>query len=132
MRQGHRPTQRPALPTQAGMTLIEVLMALFITAVALGAGFKAAGAMWQQTQRSEQQWMAQLCADNALVAYRLSNRGPAAGRSQSSCAQMGHRFHVEVNVLGTPNPSFRRLEVVVSLPEGGQRLLHTIALVSRF
>jgi len=118
--------------TQAGMTLIEVLMALFVTAVALGAGLKAAGALWQQTERSELQWLAQLCADNQLVAYRLATRAPNSGLSQHSCEQMGQVFAVEVNVMATPNPSFRRLEVVVSLPEGGQRLLQQTALVARF
>lgn len=123
---------KPKLNPQAGMTLVEVLMALFVAAVALGAGFKAAGALWQQTTRAEQQWLAQLCADNMLVAYRLANTGPSAGQTQSTCMQMGQAFEVQMNVMGTPNPSFRRLEVVVSLPEGGQRLLHSTALVSRF
>jgi general secretion pathway protein I len=118
--------------SQAGMTLIEVLMALFVAAVALGAGFKAAGALWQQTERSELQWLAQLCADNQLTAYRLATRAPNAGTSQSMCEQMGRSFAVDVNVMGTPNPSFRRIEVVVSLPDGGQRLLQQTTLVARF
>jgi general secretion pathway protein I len=118
--------------TQAGMTLIEVLMALFVVAIALGAGFKASGALWQQTERSELQWLAHLCADNQLVAYRLASRAPNAGLSQQTCEQMGRTFAVDVNVMGTPNPSFRRIEVVVSLPDGGQRLLQQTALVARF
>jgi general secretion pathway protein I len=100
--------------------------------VALGAGFKAAGALWQQTERGELQWLAQLCADNQLAAYRLATRAPNAGLSQQTCEQMGQAFAVEVNVMGTPNPSFRRIEVVVSLPDGGQRLLNQTALVARF
>jgi general secretion pathway protein I len=51
-----------------GFTLIEVLVALAIVAVVLGAGLKAAGALTNNAQRLADVTAAQWCADNQLAA----------------------------------------------------------------
>jgi len=55
-----------------GFTLIEVLVALAIVAVTLGAGIKAAGSLTNNTQRLADVTAAQWCADNQLTGLRLS------------------------------------------------------------
>ena len=59
-------------PAHGGFTLIEVLVALAIVAVTLGAGIKAAGALTQNTERVALISMAQWCAENELVVKGVS------------------------------------------------------------
>ena len=55
-----------------GFTLIEVLVALAIVAVTLGAGIKAAGSLTDNTARLADVTAAQWCADNELTALKLA------------------------------------------------------------
>ncbi len=103
---------------QRGFTLIEVLVALAVTAMALVTGMRAASALADGAGRQSQYMLAQLCAENALVQLRLSRRLPDVGTSSETCTQGGRSFAVEQGVHTTPNPYFRRVELQVS--EGGQ------------
>jgi general secretion pathway protein I len=114
--------QRPA-----GFTLIEVLVALGIVAVALMAGVKATGALGQQAQRQLSTLLAQTCADNELIALRLQRSLPGLGVRQSGCEQSGQWLDVERSVLATPNPRFRRVDVQVR--QDGHTLLRVVSLV---
>lgn len=99
-----------------GFTLIEVLVALAVVSIALMAGLKATGALTQMSGRQEDQLLAQLCADNELAKVRLSRFMPGVGRSDVSCTQAGRVLTVAVDVLPTPNPNFRRVDVRVLSP----------------
>ena len=103
-------------PPHSGFTLIEVLVALAIVALALGAGIRASGALTQQAQRQQDQWLAELCAENEMTRLRLSAQWPPVGDSESACAQGPHSLRVRLSVQTTPNPSFRRVEVRVDDP----------------
>lgn len=98
---------------QRGLTLVEVLVALAITAVALLAGAQAMQSLMHGASRQEQVMLAQLCAENALVGVRLANRMPAMGSAESTCVQQGQSFHVYLHVAATANPSFHRVEAQV-------------------
>jgi general secretion pathway protein I len=87
-----------------GFTLIEVLVALMIVAMALMTGLKVSGALVNNAQRQTDALLAQLCADNALLQIRLSQQLPGVGNSRVSCP---------LTVRGTPNPSFRRVDAQV-------------------
>ena len=101
----------------AGLTLVEVLVALAIVATTLAAGMQASAALSNLAQRQSSQWLAQLCAHNVLVQLRLQPEFVALGNSQQNCPQGPHTFAIEVQVSPTPNPSFRRVDVSVSLSE---------------
>jgi len=75
-----------------GFTLIEVLVALTIVAITLGAGIKAAGALVDNTQRMIDVSAAQWCADNQLTGLRLSGLTPPIGESDFGCAQLGQGY----------------------------------------
>lgn len=113
-------------PTQRGFTLIEVLVALSIVAIALLAGLKATGSLTQNAARQEQTLLAQICADNALIELRLRKQLPPIGNSQLECPQAQTTFGVQLAVLPTPNPNFRRVDVQVRLQENAIVQLSTI------
>ena len=89
-----------------GFTLIEVLVALTIVAITLGAGIKAAGALTTNTQRLGDVTAAQLCADNQLIGLRLAGLKPPVGDSDFTCVQLGQTFRGRLIVRPTPNPLF--------------------------
>lgn len=97
----------------AGFTLVEVLVALGIVAVALTAGLKATASLAFNAQRQSDVLLAQLCAENALVRVRLSRQMPSAGDTPSACAQAGQTLQVVASVRPTPNPNFLRVEAKV-------------------
>ncbi len=109
-----------------GFTLVEVLVALAITAIALMAGSQATGALMRNAERQSEVLLAQLCAENALVAVRLSRQMPSIGDSTQACEQGGERFNVTLAVLPTPNPSFRRVDAQVHSSAGSVLRISTI------
>jgi general secretion pathway protein I len=120
-----------------GFTLIEVLVALSIVAIALAAGVQATGALTRLAERQTQQWLAQWCADNALVALRLAEQMPVLGRAEQPCEQAGRAFQVVLDTSATPNPSFRRVQASVQLApdseaRSGPILLQMATVIGRF
>jgi general secretion pathway protein I len=98
---------------QRGFTLVEVLVALGIVAIALVAGLQATTALTNNARRQSDVLLAHICAENVLVSVRLSRQMPGVGESSVACQQAGQTFNVTVNVLPTPNPSFRRVDAQV-------------------
>lgn len=113
-----------------GFTLIEVLVALAIVAIALAAGVQATTALSNNAMRQSDLILAQLCAENELVKARLSKQMPGVGDSSVPCEQGGRTFDVTVSVLPTPNPSFRRVDAVVQ--DGAAVVLRLSTVVGRY
>lgn len=115
--------------TAAGFTLVEVLVAVAIVAVALGAGIKAAGALVNNTQRLADVTAGQWCAENQLAALRLVRRLPPVGDSEFSCEQLGRAYRGRLVVRPTPNPNFRRVDAQMA-DEAGLPLLTLSTVLS--
>lgn len=98
---------------QRGFTLVEVLVALGIVALALAAGVRATESITRNAERQSDLMLAQLCAENALVALRLARQMPAVGENSIPCEQVGRSFAVRLQVQPTPNPNFLRVEAQV-------------------
>ena len=113
-----------------GFTLIEVLVALVIVAVTLGAGAKAAGSLLYNAQRLTEVSEAQWCADNQLTGLKLSRTYPNVGESSFSCQQLGRTYRGTFRVQPTPNPNFRRVDAVI-LDESGTTLLLLSTILGR-
>jgi general secretion pathway protein I len=96
-----------------GFTLIEVLVALGIVAIALTAGLRATAALSRNAERQTEVMLAQLCADNELVKLRVAKQMPGVGDSTVACEQAGRQFNVLDQVRPTPNPNFLRIDAVV-------------------
>lgn len=108
-----RPLPPPRRQGARGFTLVEVLVALGIVAIALLAGLQATSALTRNAERQSEVLLAQICAENEQVRYRLTRQMPGLGISTVECVQAGQVFLSEVNVQATPNPNFRRIDVRV-------------------
>lgn len=113
-----------------GFTLIEVLVALAIVSIALVAGLQATTALTNNAVRSSDVLQGLICAENELIAIRLSRQFPNVGESTVNCEQAGRTLQVLLSVRPTPNPLFRRVDAQVSDAE--QPVLRLSTVVTRF
>ena len=121
----------PSRPLAGGFTLIEVLVALAIVAITLGAGMRAAGALSGNADRLAQVSAAQWCADNQLTGLRLAHRLPDVGDADFECAELGRRYAGHLRTRPTPNPNFRRVDAIVA-DDAGQPLVTLSTVMARF
>ena len=113
-----------------GFTLIEVMVALGMVAIALVAGLKATAALTDNARRQGDMLLAQACADNALAAVRLTPGLPGLGETSTSCRQGEQAFEVLLLVAPTPNPNFRRVDARVR--RGAEGLLQMSTVVGQY
>jgi len=105
--------RRSARPSTSGFTLIEVLVALTIAAVALIAALRATATLTQGAQDMRLRAYALWSAENRLATIRLSSEWPEVGRRRFDCPQGGVALRCEEEVFATPNVFFRRVEISV-------------------
>jgi general secretion pathway protein I len=97
----------------SGFTLIEVLVALAIVAVALLAGLRAVGTMAQSGAELRLRLLAQVAAENRVAELRAARAFPGIGTRTIACPQGRMPFECVEETKATPNPLFRRIEVSV-------------------
>ena len=105
-----------------GFTLVEVLVALAVVAVALMGSLRAVGALAESAAELRLRTLAQWSAENRLARIRIEAEWPAPGRRSSVCPQAGVELTCEEEVFQTPNPFFRRVEVSVFDAQRQRRL----------
>lgn len=113
-----------------GFTLVEVLVALGIVAIALTAGLEATAALTRQAERQSAILLAGICAENELIKARLLRQMPGIGDSKVSCEQGQRVFTVDVVVRPTPNTNFRRVDAQVL--EGETPILRLSTVMGRY
>jgi general secretion pathway protein I len=102
--------------TARGFTLIEVLVALAIVAIALAAALRAVGALAASEAELHDRLLAGWSADNVLTQLHLAHAWPDIGEQSFDCSQANLRLTCTQTVSATPNPVFRRVEVAVRMP----------------
>ena len=122
-----KPTSKTA--SSLGFTLVEVLVALAITAIALVAGLKATAALTSNSERQGHALLAQICAENQLTALRLARQLPGVGDSTLECVQANLTLQVNLRIRPTPNPNFRRVDASVS--DAGVSILRLSTVIGR-
>ena len=119
----------------AGFTLLEVLVALVIVGTALGASLRAVGSLASNSAGLRTAMMATWSAENRLVQIRLQlgpNYFPEVGKRSFECPQGDLKLMCEEEVLSSPNPLLRRVEVgVYDMQNPERRILKLVQLVMR-
>lgn len=108
-----QPTPSKNSNRAAGFTLLEVLVALVIVGTSLGASLRAVGSLTQNSSGLRAAMMANWSAENRLSEIRLAREWPAFGKRAFDCPQGQLQLVCEEEVVATPNPNFRRVEVSV-------------------
>ena len=99
-----------------GFTLIEVLIALVILAVALAAAGRSASMTADSATAMKQRLLGQWVAENQLSRDRTAARSsawPEIGTHSGNENQAGQSFTWQETVSATANPIFRRVEITV-------------------
>ncbi len=116
----------------SGFTLLEVLVALVIVGTALAAGLRAVGSLASNGAGLRASMMATWSAENRLVQIRLNREFPEVGKRSYACGQADLRLMCQEEVLVSPNPQLRRVEVsVFDMDNPNRRILKLIQLVLR-
>mgnify|MGYP003488679610 CR=1 FL=1 len=116
----------------AGFTLLEVLVALVIVGTALAAGLRAVGSLASNGAGLRASMMATWSAENRLVQIRLNREFPEVGKRSYACGQGDLKLMCTDEVLVSPNPQLRRVEVsVYDLDNPNRRILKLVQLVLR-
>lgn len=99
-----------------GFTLVEVLVALAIVAIALLAALRASGQATNAVGELRLRLFAGWVAENRLAEHRARGDWLALGIGRGSQSEGGVDFAWREEVIATPNPAFRRVDVFVSAP----------------
>lgn len=98
---------------RAGFTLIEVLIALAIVAIALIAALRAAGQSTANVGELRTRLLAGWVAENILAEHRARGDWLPIGMERGGQREGGTEFSWRKEVIATPNPAFRRVDVFV-------------------
>jgi general secretion pathway protein I len=108
---------------RSGFTLIEVLVALAIVSIALLAALRAAGQSTADFTELRARLLASWVAENLLAEHRARGDWLPLGVRRGSEIEGGIEFAWREEVVATPNPAFRRIDVFVSAAPADPRAL---------
>ena len=112
-------------------TLVEILVALAILAIALAATTRAASLATDSARETRARLLATWAAENRVADMRARKLFPAAAATAATVEQGGLALVVQETVAETPNPTIRRVDLAVSDAREPGRVLatHTAFLV---
>jgi len=103
----------PSARCSVGFTLVEVLVALAILAVALAAAVRAATSYADSTAHLRQQTLALWVAANHLTEMHLRQEWPKPDHYTGSSTMAGREWHWRMTVSATLDPAMRRVEIQI-------------------
>lgn len=111
-----------------GFTLLEVLVALLLLALAMVALVRGAGQEAQALVLQREATLAQWIAADLIAETRLSRNLPSSGQRQGQKRYAGRDWRWQLDVEATDDPQLLRLEVRVH-PDGGDVAMPAALLV---
>lgn len=112
-----------------GFTLIEILVALAVLAIALAALVKGAGAFASNTAHLRDRALAEWLAQNKIIELQLSGSWPPTGRSDGTSLFAARDWHWRLDVNDTPDQDVRRLNLEI---RAGDRNADTLAALTAY
>ena len=110
---------------RAGFTLVEVLVALAIISIALLSALRAAGQGTNNVGELRSRLLAGWVAENLLAEHRARRDWLPLGIQRGTGREGGLDFAWREEVIATPNPAFRRVDVrVFATAEESHSLAH--------
>ena len=109
---GHARSHGPVRRSR-GFTLIEVLVAVAVLAIAMAAIIGATARMANNASYLRDKTLATLVAHNRLARYELSSTWPAVGTDSGTVTLAGQNWKWKSKVSNTQDPSLRRVDVTV-------------------
>lgn len=100
----------------SGFTLVEILVALAVLAIALTATAHALGSAIDTTSALRERTLARWVAEDRLTELELKNEWPALDTKEGDATMGGRKFHWVQETGVTPVTRLRRVEVSVMLP----------------
>jgi general secretion pathway protein I len=101
-----------------GFTLIEILVALSVLAIALTAAWNSLGAAIGTTAALRERTLARWVAEDRLTGLELKNEWPALDTKEGDATMGDRKFHWIQDTGVTPVMKLRRVVVSVVLPGG--------------
>jgi general secretion pathway protein I len=116
---------------ERAFTLIEILVAIAILAVALAATTRAANVATDGALETRQRLLATWAAENRIAEIRARRIFPAAAEAKYDVTQGGLALVIDEVVTETPNPVIRKVDLAVADARDPARILtHLTAYVS--
>lgn len=109
-----------------GFTLVEVLVALVLLAVALSAMIKTASENIVNTATLRNKYLASLIASNKVNEIRAVHTLPKTGNSNGNIELAKQNWHWKIKVDNTPDSNLRKLTVDISLDQDKDKTLYTL------
>lgn len=97
-----------------GFTLMEVLVALAVVAIALSAILASSGRTTSNAAQLRDTTLAQWVAENRLTELRLEQGWPSTGRTRGEAEMGGREWFWTMEVEDTEDDNLRRIEVSVA------------------
>lgn len=99
---------------EVGFTLIEILVAVAILAIALAATSRAASVATDGALQTRQRLLATWAAQNRVSELRARRIYPTVGSTRLTTEQGGMALAIDETVSDTPNPVIRRVDLAVT------------------
>lgn len=112
-----------------GFTLIEILIALAIVAIAMAAVQRSFAQVIDTTLTLRDRNIALWIAQNKLVQYQLEEHWPATGTRSDTTVMANKEWSLQEKVSATQIPNVRRVELDISARGEEYSLAHLVGLV---
>ena len=120
-----------ATARSAGFTLIEVMIALTVLAIALAAVMRTIGQSIDLTTNLRDRNIALWVAQNRLVTHQLQRDFPPTTTTEGSSEMGGREWRWRELVSSTPEPKLRRMEIEVRLGAGDSVLARLVGFLEQ-
>lgn len=101
-----------------GFTLIEVLVAVAVLALAMGAVLGSTSQYADNAIYLRDKSFASWVAHNLLNEWHIEKKWPKPGKQEGESRMAGRDWYWQADIKKTPDPEIRRVDITIALEEG--------------